>query len=400
MKNIDQKIYHKLYGVKKPRINYQKKDFIDYVFMIFISVLIIYISYGFDHLLFKVGIFLCAIMIATFSVRHGVAIRMPIIFRRPHDVLYMIIYKIQNMKPMYILAVIILFLENLLIHLTPNLPHNVELVRKISLYLFYFHFIAITAYRTAILIAHLKNKNHVKEVLLQTSWRNFILKQRSISREIWHAYFTGILTHMILIAPWYIVITYFNFSIIFLPVICVINVVVHLKYIKSYPAWFYRDHWLGHNSEFDFIYLHGPHHDAIPSGLIGVSGNGYIEGFLRHTLGNPTPFYNPVVAFLLYSIEIYQDIRFHQYIPGVFPRLPRYFHETSQHSTHHFGKLEPYGIGLKLNQSKDAPETEGKAGVFPEIVLNSISFDEKLTGFEWDNQSYRKFMELYDKYSS
>lgn len=166
--------------------------------------------------------------------------------------------------------------------------------------------------------------------------------------------------------------------------------------MKSYNAWFYRDHWLGHNAELDFLYLHGTHHDAIPSGLIGVSGNGHLEGFLRHTIGNPMPVYNPFISFLLYTLEVQQDIQYHQYIPGVFPRLKREFHEHSQHSTHHFGMLEPYSIGFK--NARFGKSSSQNSSFPPKEILNSIELDEKLNGFEWNNRRYKQFMEIFDRY--
>ena len=205
------------------------------------------------------------------------------------------------------------------------------------------------------------------------------------------------MAHILLIAPWYFVITRFQCSIIALPLTLLINVVTYVNYMKSFSLWFYRDHWLGHNSELDFIYLHGAHHDAIPSGLIGVSGNGYLEGFTRHSLGVPTAFYAPVFAFLIYTWEIYSDINNHQYIPGIWPTLPRSFHETAQHSTHHYGRLEPYSIGLNFEVSPE-PASPWKLSLYPVSALNSIELDKELSGFVWDNPRYRTFLELYDRY--
>lgn len=88
--------------------------------------------------------------------------------------------------------------------------------------------------------------------------------KNSIYLEMFQGYFTGILTHLILISPWYFTISHFKFSIILLPFACVANLLVSKKVIKNLNSWYYRDHWLGHNSEFDFIYLHGSHHDALP----------------------------------------------------------------------------------------------------------------------------------------
>ena len=167
-----------------------------------------------------------------------------------------------------------------------------------ALYLFYAHFLSITAFRTVLLVDHLAKKELVREVLVETSWRRAINNNTNMTLEILHAYCTGVLTHIILIAPWYLVITYSRFSLVFLPALCILNFVVYFKWVKAINAWFYRDHWLGHNSEVEFVFLHGTHHDAIPSGLIAVGENGFLEGFLRFTIGAPGAFFDPVTAFL------------------------------------------------------------------------------------------------------
>jgi hypothetical protein len=390
--------FHKLYGAKQTRITYQKKDFLDYTLMSIFTGLIIYFSYGSESLMAKIGIFLCLLLNISFVIRHGFEFSLPAIFKRPQDVLYMFIYKIQNIKLEYYFALGFLVLENYLISLTANLPHKVELTHKIALYLFFIHFTLITIYRTVILIAHLHKKEHVREVLMDTAWKAHLIRQPSIILEIFHAYFTGILTHILLIAPWFIIISYFNFSIIFLPVACALNIFIFRKALEHFSVWYYRDHWLGHNSEIEFLYLHGSHHDAIPSGLIGVSGNGHIEGFLRHTIGGPIQFFNPLITFLLYTTDIQRDIALHQYIPGVYRKTTREFHGVHQHSIHHFGKLKPYGFGLNLNQPNIPEEIVKQFKIIPDSLKNSAKLDEQLNGFEWDNPKHKWFLELFDKY--
>jgi hypothetical protein len=394
MKKNDPAVFHKLYGVKKPRIAYSGRDFLDYVLMILLSALVVGFSYGFGHVMSIIGYALCAFTLAMFIVRHGVEFRAPLILKRPQDVLYMFIYKLRNLKPVWFVALGLLLLENLLIAATPKLPHHVELMRTIVLWLFYIHFISITIFRTAILIDHLAKKELVREVLMQTPWKRAVNAQTNITLEILHAYVTGLLTHIVLIAPWYLVITHASYSVIFLPVACLIDVAVHMKWIKGYNAWFYRDHWLGHNSELEFLYLHGTHHDAIPSGLIAVSGNGFLEGYMRYTIGSPTAFYNPAISFMIYMIEVKSDIEGHQYIPGVFPRIKRGFLEVFQHSTHHYGLLAPYSVGLKFDQP-GLPKFKSR---FPDEIRNSAKLDEDLTGFQWNNPIQQKILSLYDKY--
>ena len=394
----DPTIFHKLYGKSKPRVVYYRKDFLDYLLMLFLSALVISLSYGVGRAMSIVGFVLCAFMLATFIMRHGIEFRVPVILRKPQEVFYTLAYKLQNLKSVYFVALGLLLLENFLIAVTPNLPHRVELMRTVAFYLFYIHFLSITMYRTAILIDHLAKKELVREVLTQTAWRRVVKEKTNISLEIVHAYCTGVLTHVILIAPWYLVITYASFSVIFLPVVCLINIIVLLKWTKVLNAWFYRDHWLGHNSEFDFIFLHGTHHDAIPSGLIAVAENGFLEGFLRHTIGFPSTFYNPLMAFLIYTFDIKIDMDTHQYIPGIFPRMPRQLLDVAQHSTHHYGWLEPYSIGLKFDHPSVSEEFKKSYKTTPNAIRNSIELDEELTGFKWDNPTFRQIRSLYDKY--
>jgi hypothetical protein len=398
MKAIDTAFFHKLYGTKRTRIFYGERDFLDYSLMILLTALVVGFAYGFGHGMAIAGIVLCAFMLVTFVMRHGVEFTIPVLLRRPQDVLYMFAYKLRNLTPMYFIALGLLLLENVLIAATPSLPHHVELMRNVGLTLFYIHLLSITVFRTAILIDHLAKKELVREVLMQTPWKRVIDEKTNITLEIVHAYCTGLLTHIVLIAPWYLVIAYSRFSVIFLPIMCLINVVVHLKWARALNAWFYRDHWLGHNSELEFLFLHGTHHDAIPSGMIAVAGNGFLEGFFRNTIGFPVPFYNPVISAMAYTFEIKNDIDLHQYIPGIFPNMRKRTLEIGQHSTHHYGRLEPYGFGLKLDQPRFSEAYKRNFARIPDELMNSLRLDEELTGFQWDNATHQNTLRLWEKY--
>jgi hypothetical protein len=392
--------FHLIYGARKPRAVYYKKDFFDYVLMLSLSVLILILAYGLRSAMSIAGIALCLFMMIAFVLRHGIEAKVPLLFRIPHAALYMVFYKVKNLKPTYFAALGLLVVENLVIAVTPNLPHYTRLMREVALYLFYTHFLAITLFRTVILIDHLAKKELVREVLMQTAWRRAIKEDTNVTLEIVHAYCTGLLTHIILLAPWYLVITHLQFSVLLLPLACLGEVMIHLKWMKLMNEWFYRDHWLGHNSEFEFVFLHGTHHDAIPSGLMAVAENGFLEGFLRFTLGAPSTYYNPLVAFLVLTATIKKDIEAHQYIPGVFPRQSRQFVEASQHSTHHYGPIEPYSLGLKMEAvtSSEAYKKGLARFLTPEELLTSVRLDEELNGFKWENPTYHRTISLYDKY--
>lgn len=390
--------FHNLYGIRKTRVTYQRRDFLDYVVMIVLTAGVVAVSYGPWHPMSLAALFLCLFMIAAFAVRHGIELAMPVMFRRPQDLLYMLLYKLQNLTPAYFVALGVLVLENFLIAATPALPHRVELMQTVALALFWAHFLAITAFRTFSLVDHLRKKELVREVLMQTPWKRTINEKTNIELEIVHAYGTGLLTHIVLIAPWYLVIEYARFSLIFLPVVVAVNAVVHLWWLKEINAWFYREHWLGHNSELEFVLLHGTHHDAIPSGLIAVAGNGFLEGYFRNTIGFPVPFYNPVMSCVAYTFEIKNDIQLHQYIPGIYPRMARQTLEIGQHSTHHFGRLEPYSFALKLDRPDVSEKYKKAYGRLPDELMNSLKLDEELTGFQWDNPTHRNTLRLWDKY--
>jgi hypothetical protein len=390
--------FHRLHGPARRRIFYKKTDYADYLLMLALCAGVLWFSYAGAGWLQGAGLVLCGFMVFSFPARHGFALTRPMLPHSARDGAYLLFYKLQNMQPVFLVAVAVLALDQLFIALTPDWPHHSALMAKLALALFYLHLGGISLYRLVILASHLRHRERVRAVLSETSWRGALEQQPNVTLHLVHACATGLLTHLVLLAPWYLVITHVRYSVLSLLLISVVNVVVHIFHLRGYSAWFYREHWLAHNAELDFVYLHGSHHDAIPCGLIGVSGNGFLEGFLRHTVGNPMSLYSPPLACLLHTLEVVQDIRMHQYIPGVFPSLGREFHEVSQHSTHHFGRLEPYGIGLRLVKPEGAPRKQGWLGFPPESLLNSISLDEELNGFQWDNPRYQRFMAIYDKY--
>lgn len=398
MQTADTSRYHRFHGVRKPRIAYKPTDVLDYALMCVASGAIAWFFYGPGSALAWICVALSLTLIATFVLRHGAVFAVPLILRRPQDLLFMLCYKLANLKWPYFFALGLLLLENALIRLTPDLPHKVELMRSLAVWLFWIHLGATTAIRTAIFIAHLANRKLALEILLQTSWKQLMPREPKIVLEIVHAYVTGLACHLLLLAPWYAILHVVDYSLLFLPVVVAINLWTQMQYMKVINDWFYRDHWLGHNSEIEFVYLHGPHHDAIPSGMIGVSGNGILEGFLRHSIGAPGPFYQPLTAFLFYTFEVKTDMQEHQYIPGIYPKKDRGRILASQHSTHHFGRIEPYGFGVNVDQPNLPAATLKRLAKFPPIFRNAIQLDMRLNGFEWDNPVYRRYLELFDRY--
>jgi hypothetical protein len=377
---------------------YRPSDFMDYLLMSAATGAVVIAVYGIGHPIGAVGLVICILLAAAFPLRHGVRLSIPLLIRRPQDMAYMLAYKLQNLKPAWFAAVLVLLMENAFVWATPTWPHHSDWMRNAALLIFYAHFAGISIYRTVILVAHLRKREHARAFLMQTAWRGAIGRQPNMTLHIVHAYLTGLLTHAVLIAPWYLVIHWTNYSVIALPFVLVLNGFTQWQFFRSFNRWFYRDHWLGHNAEFEFVYLHGTHHDAIPSGLIGVAGNGHLEGLLRHTFGYVTPFLNPLAAGLLYTFEVKRDIDFHQYIPGIYPELSKELHEVTQHSMHHMGHLEPYGIGLNLDQPQ-VPDWLKHGTRLPPEITASIRLDEELDGYVWDNLRYRSYLQLVERFS-
>ncbi|WP_075185103.1 hypothetical protein [Teredinibacter haidensis] len=400
MKKSEADRYHHLIGVQSRRMTFRDGDFLDYVIMICLCGIALVCIYGIDNLLTQIGLVACALMIINFPLRHGFKLKTPLIVKRPQDILYMVVYRLTNLEPIILIAAAILILENVAIYFTPQLPHKVELVRQVGFYLIYLNFAIITIYRTAILAAHLYKRNLAKEVLLETPWKRVVVKHPSMFLEIFHSYFTGILAHIMMLIPWFLVVSYFDFSIIFIPIICVANYVVFSKSLAGILRWYYRDHWLAHNSELEFIYLHGAHHDAIPSALLAADESGFLEGIIRQMLGRPIAMFNPLMAFIFYTNSIWKNVTDHQYIPGIFPKQKN--PGRSQHAIHHHNRLEPYGLAYNLEIYKHIlPEKQReKIERMSDREQEAYRLDEILNGFEWNNAKYRWYLQLVKKYNS
>jgi len=68
MPKSDPALFHKLYGLKKPRVTYYEKDFLDYVLMMFLSALVLGFSYGFGHAVSIVGLALSGMALSLASL--------------------------------------------------------------------------------------------------------------------------------------------------------------------------------------------------------------------------------------------------------------------------------------------------------------------------------------------
>lgn len=156
-----------------------------------------------------------------------------------------------------LLLVALIAIENIAIWMTPNLPHHTQLMREIGLGLFYGHLALLTILPHRDLAAICAQD--MRDFLMETSWKaapeTATQYQPRVAACIFHR--TADPYHAA--APWYFAITHFQYSVLLLPLTIPLGIFIHSRFLKVVNQWFYRDHWLAHHSEFEFIYLHGPH---------------------------------------------------------------------------------------------------------------------------------------------
>lgn len=402
---FDPAVCHRTFGRRKPNIAYAASDFVDYVLMNAIVVALAAWVFGLPHPLTIVSAILAFFMIVAFPIRHGLRLAFPVILRRPQEIVFSFVYKILNVRTPLLVAACLALSEQLFMHLTPGLPHASSVMRTAGLTAFYVSFAVVTLFRTRSLLDHLAKRELVREVLSRYSIWKKAVASTSPTFEIAHAYVSGVLSHLAMVAPWYLALTRLEHSVIFLPFGLVASVLVYRAFffrrefrewesrkrksakaavpfdeprpemLGTVASWFYRDHWVGHNSELEFVYLHGSHHDSIPVGLLATGEHGHLEGFLRYCFGYPTFFLSPIWPLFEITVLLILNIGTHQYVPGIFPYC--FWHSRGNvHFLHHFGRLVPYGV-----------TTTGR----PEI-------DIALNGYDPDNAGRKTWQSLVDEY--
>ena len=264
-------------------------------------------------------------------------------------------------------------------------------------------FVIVTAFRVAILIAHLLRASVVREVLESSAQKKAIAKF-SIQQHIFHAFVTGMVAHLSLVAPAVLFYRWTSPSILrealllagFLLWRAIARLLEKRNLIENphitLHRQFYDNHKLAHQSRFYFTVFHGHHHDAIPSSLIGsAGGTGFFENVDRALMW-ATPLYSIVARNLLWVYSIAIDMVVHQYIPGVFPPAKVTVIGRAHHVTHHFGSALPLGMiydayieahDMNNGYKPDNPvtrwflaEVERREGVAPELGKKFLSLND------------------------
>jgi hypothetical protein len=129
------------------------------------------------------------------------------------------------------------------------------------------------------------------------------------------------------------------------------------KSLRSIGKTFQFAHEHSHRSRFAFTVLHGHHHDAIPSSLIGSAGAGSgIGENIERSFTFGWLFWSAIGTAIAHMYAVMFDMVGHQFIPGVFPFSRMLVRRRRHHVVHHFGKLRPLGfLGKEPGYSANNP---------------------------------------------
>lgn len=244
----------------------------------------------------------------------------------------------------------------------------------------------LAAVRTAFFLDHLRQHNHVFDFLAHTGWKKTLRFTPPGTPAIVdhvvglaHALITGLWTHVLTVTPWFCILNAMHGMCCrdgsLDPALCLLALVSHtvlrlatgleqflLNDFEKHDLneWFVRDHWLAHHLRFDFCYLHGPHHDALPLSLIAVADNGPLEGLARHALGHFDSWCSPLFAAFRFTKTVIRDMVGHQYVPGVLPYAASVVQYGVHHVEHHY--LCMYPLGNAIGVEKDPRNGVGVEG--------------------------------------
>jgi hypothetical protein len=268
-------------------------------------------------------------------------------------------------------------------------------------------FLIVTAFRVAILIAHLLRASVVHEVLKNSPQKKTIAKF-SIQQHIFQAFVTGMVAHLALVAPLILFYMWTNPSILrealllagFLLWKAITRPLIKRNLFER-PGIiahrvFYDNHSLAHQSRFFFVIFHGHHHDAIPSALIGsAGGTGFFENIDR-ALTWLDPLNSIVARHLTWMYWVAVDMVTHQYIPGVFPFARWTVIGRAHHITHHFGSARP--LGMIYDNYIEARDMN--TGYKPDNAVTRWFLSEVERREGTDSELGKKFLSLNDYFAS
>lgn len=62
------------------------------------------------------------------------------------------------------------------------------------------------------------------------------------------------------------------------------------------------------------------------------------------------------------------DINGHKLIPGVYTHQTKEYMQITQHGTHHYGRLEPFGFAMSVDRQDTPEDLEKKDARIPNVI--------------------------------
>lgn len=250
-------------------------------------------------------------------------------------------------------------------------------------------FVAISAFRTWVFVAHLRKVALVRTVLEQSTWRRE-LRGIGTWNQIVHGYVTGLVSNACLYVPalifWRLTeptlvreatLFFGYFALLWIRTrgglesqaggrsafsrwmsSLVVSPDVSLSLRERSEDLFkamYENHEQDHQSRFHFTVFHGHHHDALPSAVMASAETGLVEAIDRG-ISYLTFIQSSTTFLILNSYMTYIDMLGHQYIPGVFPYSRLVVQGRTHHVAHHYGSLRPLGLLGPASYKQDLVE--------------------------------------------
>lgn len=264
-------------------------------------------------------------------------------------------------------------------------------------------FLFLTSFRLVILVAHLLRASVVRDVMERSPQRKSTARL-SMPNHIFHAFVTGLLAHLCLVAPCVLFFQWTNptnlrEALLLTGYLVWTGIAMPLRKRKILVGpgvlnnrLVYQNHQIAHESRFYFTVFHGHHHDSLPSALIGsAAGTGFLENADRCvTWLDPLKSILAVQCNWTYIIGF--DMVVHQYIPGVFPFAKPTVLGASHHVTHHFGSALPLGIIFRGYVEPG----DLKAGYRPNNNVTRWFVEEVQLREKLSPDQSRNFLTIYD----
>eukprot|EP00746_Dinoflagellata_sp_MGD_P155717 gnl/MRDRNA2_/MRDRNA2_85526_c0_seq1.p1 gnl/MRDRNA2_/MRDRNA2_85526_c0~~gnl/MRDRNA2_/MRDRNA2_85526_c0_seq1.p1 ORF type:complete len:417 (-),score=33.81 gnl/MRDRNA2_/MRDRNA2_85526_c0_seq1:131-1381(-) len=344
--------YHKLHQAPKTKMSYTPSDFGDYVIMLALTAALVRLAWGTDHICTTVAYMVCTFLFGAFIVRHGCVLRLPFILSEPFGLIRHVLHELDNIRAEWLLSVAALCFEQALIQWTPEWPHMTDAYGYMSWYIFHGCFAAVTVARTVFFVAHIWDRRKVFDFLQRSPWQKIIGKPSAPLElvHLLHAYATGLLVNTLGATPGFLLMCTCQRSMLLAP----FRIIAERQLLRRWntrtvSGVFYRDHWLLHHLRLSFIYLHGPHHDAIPVSFIAAHEGGMLEELLQYSIIDPVTFFTPFHFNWVWWKSVYSQMVEHQYVPGVMPYTAFVREHEVHHAEHHLYGLWPLGDGTKID---------------------------------------------------